>query len=142
MSPVIHVAVGVIRDGQGRILLSQRRPDVHQGGLWEFPGGKLEHGERVQNALWRELEEELGIVPREAHPLIRVRHVYAECTVMLDVWEVCSFTGTPVGREGQPLKWLGTDALSPQDFPAANKAIIKAVTVPERYLITPDPGDD
>lgn len=138
---MIHVAVGVIRDDSGDILVARRPDDVHQGGLWEFPGGKVEPGERVREALARELMEELGIEPLDALPLMRIRHDYGERVVLLDIWEVTSFRGVPTGREGQPLRWLPVEALDPRDFPQANGPIIKALSLPDRYLITPDPGD-
>ena len=81
---VVPVAVGVIRDGN-RILLAKRPDHVHQGGRWEFPGGKREPGEDRFAALVRELEEELGIRPRDARPLIRIRHDYPDKSVELDV---------------------------------------------------------
>ena len=98
----IHVAAAVIRCVDGQILLAKRPEDKHQGGLWEFPGGKVEASETVQAALSRELEEELGIRPSAARPLIQVRHDYPDKQVLLDVWEVSAFTGEPHGAEGQP----------------------------------------
>jgi adenine-specific DNA glycosylase len=68
----IHVAAAAIVDDQHRVLLSKRPVHVHQGGLWEFPGGKLEEGETLEEGLRRELQEELGITPMQARPLIRM----------------------------------------------------------------------
>lgn len=99
----LHVVAAVIRDEVGNILLAQRPANKHQGGKWEFPGGKLEVGEAPAQALNRELEEELGITVLQAKPLIKVRHVYPERAVLLDVWEVTAFSGDPHGREGQPV---------------------------------------
>jgi 8-oxo-dGTP diphosphatase len=127
----VHVAVGVIRGADGRILLSRRRDEAHQGGLWEFPGGKVESGETVQDALARELGEELGILVRRSEPLIEVRHDYGDKQVLLDVWWVTAFSGTPTGREGQPLSWVAPAALSEQAFPAANLPIVQALLAAE-----------
>ena len=132
---IVPVAVGVIRDGN-RILLAKRPDHVHQGGRWEFPGGKREPGEDRFAALARELEEELGIRPRDARPLIRIRHDYAEKSVELDVWAVTAYTGVPHGREGQLLRWVEPDELPGLDFPAANRPIVTAARLPSRYLIT------
>ncbi|MFI8744928.1 Nudix family hydrolase [Pseudomonas sp. NPDC077186] len=134
----IHVAAAVIRGADGRILIAKRPPDKHQGGLWEFPGGKVEDGEAVERALARELEEELGIRPTALRPLIQVRHDYPDKQVLLDVWEVSAFAGEPHGAEGQPLAWVGERQLLEYEFPAANAPIVAAARLPEQYLITPD----
>ncbi|WP_160288157.1 Nudix family hydrolase [Pseudomonas knackmussii] len=134
----VHVAAAVIRGADGRVLIARRPDDKHQGGLWEFPGGKVEEGEPVQAALARELEEELGIRVQQARPLIRVAHDYPDKQVLLDVWEVSAFDGEPHGAEGQPLAWVSPRELPDYDFPAANRPIVQAARLPERYLITPD----
>jgi 8-oxo-dGTP diphosphatase len=138
MTCYIHVAAAVVVDGNGRILISQRPGHVHQGGLWEFPGGKVEVGETPEAALKRELHEELGIAVQAARPLIRVRHDYPDKSVLLDVWRVITFSGQPMGLEGQLVDWVAVDELDGRAFPAANEAIIKAVELPESYLITPE----
>ncbi|MFV8835934.1 Nudix family hydrolase [Aquisalimonas sp.] len=136
-----HVAVGVIRLPDGRVLIARRAEDSHQGGRWEFPGGKVEAGETVRDALARELHEELGIQPLEVRPLIRVPWQYADKSVLLDTWEVRRFAGTPSGREGQPLRWVPPRELNRYRFPAANGPITTAASLPETYLITPDLAD-
>ena len=138
----VHVAAAAIFDAQGRVLISQRPAHVHQGGLWEFPGGKLEPGESAERALRRELREELGIGVQALRPLIRVVHDYPDKAVLLDVWRVDAFTGTAVGCEGQAIEWVSIAALGDYQFPTANTPIIKAVSLPDRYLVTPDPGED
>lgn len=133
----VHVAVGVIRQGD-RVLVARRPDHVHQGGLLEFPGGKVEANETVAQALDRELHEELGIrVPEDAvSPLIGIRHDYGDKQVFLDVCLIDRYCGEPHGREGQPVFWLDQDALQDADFPAANRPIIRALRLPDRYLIT------
>lgn len=138
----VHVAAAAIFDSSGRILVSRRPAHVHQGGLWEFPGGKLEPGEPVEHALSRELYEELGIRVQSARPLIRIPHDYPDKSVLLDVWRVDVFSDTARGREGQEIEWVAVDSLADYRFPVANAPIIKAVSLPDRYLITPDPGPD
>ena len=133
----VHVAAAVIRSNDGRILIARRADSQHQGGLWEFPGGKVEAGEAVEIALARELNEELGIVVTQARPLIKVRHDYPDKQVLLDVWEVDGFTGEPHGAEGQPLAWVSARELSQYDFPEANQPIVAAARLPGEYLITP-----
>jgi 8-oxo-dGTP diphosphatase len=139
---VIRVAAAAIMDDCGRVLVSLRPKQVHQGGLWEFPGGKLEAGEQVQQALEREIHEELGIAIGACQPLIRIPHRYPDRSVVLDVWKVTAYSGEPVGREGQAIRWCSPDELNEADFPAANHAIIRALQLPDRYLITPEPDAD
>lgn len=133
----VHVAAAVIRGADGKILIAKRADTQHQGGLWEFPGGKVEEGEAVQAALRRELAEELGIVVTASRPLIKIHHDYADKHVLLDVWEVSGFTGEPHGAEGQPLRWVTARELADYDFPAANRPIVAAARLPSEYLITP-----
>ena len=134
----LHVAVGVIRNADGEILVTRRDDAAHQGGLWEFPGGKVEPGETVQQALLRELQEELDIEVRRAEPLIRIEHAYPDLLVLLDVWNVHEFSGVPASCEGQPLQWLAPDRLAQLRFPDANLPIIMAARLPEYYAILDD----
>lgn len=136
----IQVAAAAITDAAGRILLSRRPSGVHQGGLWEFPGGKLEPGESAVAGLRRELEEELGIRPLRARPLICVTHAYGDRTVALDVWRVDAYQGEAHGRQGQPLVWCAVEDLPSYPMPAADRPVVAALRLPDRYLITPDPG--
>ena len=124
---MIHVAVGVITNQRDEVLIALRHADSHQGGLWEFPGGKLEPGEDVQTALRRELSEELDIAVEPDRELIQVTFDYPEKTVLLDVWMISRFEGHPVGKEGQPVKWVAISELNPDLFPPANKPIIQAL---------------
>lgn len=134
----VHVAAAVIRDVSGKILIARRADTQHQGGLWEFPGGKVEGGEAVEVALARELLEELGIVVQAARPLIKVQHDYPDKQVLLDVWEVSAFSGEAHGAEGQPLAWVSSRELANYEFPAANQPIVAAARLPSEYLITPE----
>jgi 8-oxo-dGTP diphosphatase len=122
---VIHVAVGVIWNPEKTAVLIARRPShVHQGGLWEFPGGKVETGETVTHALARELLEELAIEAGAVAPALEIHHSYPGKTVLLDVWQVENFVGVPRGCEGQSLAWVLIDQLDNYAFPEANRAII------------------
>ena len=139
---IFHVAVAAIVDDARRVLLARRPDHAHQGGLWEFPGGKRESGESIEVALEREILEELGIRIGARRPLIRILHHYEDRSVLLDVWRVDSFEGEPHGRESQPIEWVPIDELDDREFPAANLPIIRALQLPSAYLITPEPGDD
>lgn len=133
---VTRVAVGILQDRHNRVLVTQRHPDRHLGGKWEFPGGKIEPGEPVLAALVRELREELGIHVRAAQPLRRVHHAYPEKTVLLDVWRVTDYSGEPRGHEGQPLRWVPAGQLSELDLPEADRPILRALQLPLLYLIS------
>lgn len=132
---VLHVAVGVIRNAADEILIAKRNNRQHQGGKWEFPGGKVEQGECVSTALARELKEELGIEITHDQPLCQIQHCYPDRHVFLEVREVTSFSGKPVGLEGQPLQWLAASAMDPSIFPTANQAIVRAVRLPRHIAI-------
>lgn len=134
----VHVAVGVVEDEAGRILIARRPTGSHQGDRWEFPGGKLEPGESVAEGLARELWEETGIRVASSEPLIRIPHDYADKRVLLDVHRVAPAEATAVGRQGQKLKWVSAAELADHQFPAANAAIVTAVCLPGHYVISPD----
>ena len=124
---LVHVAVGVILDADRNVLITRRAQHAHQGGLWEFPGGKVETGELPLSALMRELREELGIVVGRTSALLEVCHDYGDKTVLLDVHVVWEFGGEAVGLEDQPLVWVAPQELSQYTFPAANLPIVTAV---------------
>ncbi|HIO14018.1 MAG TPA: Nudix family hydrolase, partial [Chromatiales bacterium] len=105
-----------------------------------FPGGKIESGETPEDALRRELAEELGIELVNARRLIRVPHDYADKSIILDVWKVDRYRGDAQGREGQPLAWVAIDDLSQYEFPTADAPVIRALDLPELLSITPRPG--
>lgn len=133
----IHVMAAVIERGDAVFIA--RRPDhLHQGGKWEFPGGKLEAGETPLQGLTRELHEEIGIEVQSAQPLIRISHDYPDKSVLLDVWRVTVFSGDPHGKEGQQVLWVPRHALHEFEFPAANVPIVAAVQLPTLYAISPD----
>lgn len=134
---LIHVVAAALIDEKGRVLLQQRHADTHQGGLWEFPGGKLEPDESVAEGLARELHEELGVDMLKHRPLIRVNHRYADRGIALDVHEVTGWRGQALGREGQPLAWVERTALRDYPMPAADEPVVTALQLPSRYLITP-----
>ena len=134
----VQVAVGVLTNSDGRVLVARRAAGKPWAGLWEFPGGKREVGESRWQALVRELHEELGIVAQAGTPLIRLKSpADGAKAVVLDVWRVTAFSGTPTGREGQSLMWVTADELDALLMPPANRIIRRAGRLPERYLITP-----
>jgi len=138
-SDPVHVAAAVIIRND-RILIAKRPLHLHQGGLWEFPGGKLELDESVQDALVRELAEELDIEATHYTPLIRIHHDYGDKNVLLDVWYVTAFEGEPQGHEAQEIRWVSPAQLNEYQFPAANQPILQALRLPHECLITPEPA--
>ena len=127
---VVHVAVGVIVDESQetqRVFLTRRHLNVHQGGKWEFPGGKVETNETVAQALSRELSEEVNIEPLACQPLLKVEHDYGDKQVLLDVYLVNHFNGQPSPQEGQESAWYDISQLADIDFPKANVAIVEAL---------------
>lgn len=130
--------MGILPDGDGRVLVARRAAGKPWAGLWEFPGGKREAGESRWQALTRELDEELGIQAQAGTPLMRLPSgIEGAGPVVLDVWRVTAFSGTPTGREGQPLKWVTPAELDALPMPPANRIIRRAHSLPEHYLITP-----
>lgn len=136
MLDIVHVAVAVIVNESNEVCISLRHNNTHQGGLWEFPGGKIEDNETVSQALSREIKEELGLEINESRPLITIPYDYNDKKVCLHVRKVSSYGGVASGIEGQQVRWVAADELTSYDFPAANEAIIKAVQLSEKYLIT------
>jgi len=124
-SKTVHVVAGIIYNAdRTEILLSLRKPEQHQGGLWEFPGGKIEVGEGQQDALARELKEELNIVPGSASFYLDINHRYADKQVHLWFWEVFDIEGEPQSLEQQQWQWWPVQALQELQFPKANQAVV------------------
>jgi len=121
---IVQVAVGVVYREQ-RYFITQRHSDAHQGGKWEFPGGKVEQYETVAQALARELAEEIAIEVLACQPLITINHQYADKQVLLEVFFVDQFIGEPCAQEGQVQRWVSLNELSTLNFPEANHAIIE-----------------
>ncbi|MCL1038280.1 8-oxo-dGTP diphosphatase MutT [Shewanella submarina] len=124
MTKRVHVAVGVIIDDQQRVLLAKRPGHLHQGGKWEFPGGKVEPGETVTQALSRELKEEVALNVETTSPFMELSFDYPDKQVFLDIHTVTSFTGEAKGLEGQQVEWVPKDNLKQYEFPEANKVIL------------------
>ncbi|MCC4598879.1 Nudix family hydrolase [Xanthomonas melonis] len=138
----IHVVAGVITDPRGRILLTRRTETRDMPGLWEFPGGKREPGESSEQALARELNEELGIEAQVGDWVMEVPQLYPDKRLRLEVRHITAWKGSPRGREGQAMTWVAADKLSRYSMPPADVPVVGVLRQPERYVITPEPDDD
>ncbi|MCL1078769.1 8-oxo-dGTP diphosphatase MutT [Parashewanella spongiae] len=123
----IHVAVGVIIDPTDRILIAKRPEHLHQGGKWEFPGGKVEIGETTEQALIRELKEEVNLTVFSSEPFIKLSFDYPDKQVLLDVHSVIAFTGQAKGMEDQQIKWVSKAEVIEYNFPEANQPILEKI---------------
>ncbi len=143
MADRVQVALGVIYNAKrDAVLISKRRAGQHLGGLWEFPGGKLEPGESAEAALRRELYEELGIKAAAIAGLVDVRHDYQDKRLLCRVWRVYAWRGDIRARENQALSWAPLDKLERYAFPEANRAILAALRLPPVYLISEPSCED
>jgi 8-oxo-dGTP diphosphatase len=122
----VRVAVGVIYRN-GHYYVSKRASHLHQGGKWEFPGGKIEPDETEFAALNRELAEEVGIHVKAARELLTIEHNYPDKQVRLFVYLVEDFEGEPRQQEGQQAEWVALNQLRTLSFPEANQAILDAL---------------
>lgn len=138
----VQVALGVIADTAGNILIALRAKHVHQGGLWEFPGGKVEAGESAPQALVRELNEELAITVHAMTPLLTINHQYTDLKLRLEVFTVDDFAGQVTANEGQEIRWVAPQLLAKFPFPEASYRIVNAVSLPAEYAILSGVGED
>lgn len=124
----IHIVAGIIVNSEGsQIYITKRPDDKHQGGLWEFPGGKVEAGESIKQALSRELYEEIGITVTEQNLFEHLEFDYSDKALRFDFMLVTGFENQPFGKEGQQGKWVLISDLTNYAFPAANNAIVERV---------------
>lgn len=121
-----HIAAGIIlNQDQDQIYITRRAAKAHQGGFWEFPGGKVEKGESAKQAVVRELEEEVGIQATTIYRYLSLNHDYPDKTLTFDFFIVSGFDGEPYGKEGQPGEWVNITGLAEYPFPEANEAVLK-----------------
>jgi mutator protein MutT len=125
--PHKRIGVAVIWNQQQQILIDKRKPTGAMGGMWEFPGGKIEAGETVADCIQREIREELGIDISVGGELIAIEHTYDAFKVTLFVHHCQHLAGTPQPLECDEIRWVTVPELGAYNFPAANGAIIQAL---------------
>ena len=133
----MEVVAGILQDDQKRVLLAQRRPDGDHGDLWEFPGGKREPGESCQQALIRELREELGIAVHSELPLTRVVSRQPHARLSIQAYEVSHWSGTPQCLAHQALQWCSLSQAQTLSLPPLDQEILRALCLPDGIQITP-----
>jgi 8-oxo-dGTP diphosphatase len=127
---LVLVAACALIDDDGRVLIAERPAGKAMAGLWEFPGGKIETGERPEQSLIRELKEELGIVVKEAclAPLTFASHLYADFHLLMPLYVCRRWEGIVTAQEGQRLKWVRPNELRNYPMPPADEPLISHLT--------------
>jgi 8-oxo-dGTP diphosphatase len=125
--PHKQIGVAVIWNQSGQILIDKRKVGGALGGLWEFPGGKIEAGETVVDCIVREIREELEIEITVGEHLISIEHTYPTFQITLIVHHCNYLSGTPQPIESDEILWVEVSDLNKYEFPAANVAIIRAI---------------
>jgi 8-oxo-dGTP diphosphatase len=127
---VVLVAACALIDADGRVLIAQRPEGKSMAGLWEFPGGKVDPGERPEDALIRELKEELGIVVKEAclAPLTFASHTYEDFHLLMPLYVCRRWEGAVAPHEGQKLAWVRPNRLREYPMPPADIPLISHLT--------------
>ncbi len=123
----IQVAIGVALNAQQEVLVALRDPAQHQGGLWEFPGGKVEPSESTEGALVREFREEVGLEVLAYESVYQICHDYGDRVVRIETFLITEFEGRAAPKEGNPIQWVALEQLRALAMPAANRPIVEAV---------------
>ncbi|MEC6797827.1 8-oxo-dGTP diphosphatase MutT [Photobacterium sp. S4TG1] len=125
----VWIAAGIILNPtQDRIFITRRDANAHQGGLWEFAGGKVEANETAEQAVIRELNEEVGIQVTTLTPFISLAHDYPDKALQFDFFAITAFAGEARGNEGQAGLWVAISDLNDYPFPEANMAVLAKIT--------------
>jgi len=122
---ILQISVGIIRNAEGEIYITQRAADAHMAHKWEFPGGKIEAEESPEQAVIRELQEEVGITVTSLQQFDKLEYQFPDRHITLWFWLVDGWEGEPWGKEGQPGRWVAQRELVAGEFPPANAPVIE-----------------
>ncbi len=124
----LHIVAGIILNpDKSQIFITKRHKEAHQGGLWEFPGGKVEPKEKPEEGMIRELYEEIGIEVTELSHFEHLIYDYPDKSLEFDFFVISRFLNQPFGREGQQGRWVAVNQLAELNFPEANIPILEKV---------------
>ncbi|WKY58470.1 8-oxo-dGTP diphosphatase MutT [Vibrio sp. SNU_ST1] len=124
----IHIVAGIIfNQDKSQVFITKRPDDKHKGGFWEFPGGKVEVGETIEQAMTRELDEEIGIKVTEQSLFEHLEFDYTDKSLKFDFILITDFEEQPYGKEGQQGEWVALESLNQYAFPEANVPILERV---------------
>lgn len=126
----VHIVAGIIfNQEKSHVYITKRPEKAHKGGFWEFPGGKVEKNESSEQAIERELFEEIGIEQLQTELFERFDYDYSDLSLNFEFFVVNDFKGTPYGKEGQQGQWVALESLSDYSFPEANIPVLNAVVL-------------
>ncbi|MCW8996432.1 MAG: 8-oxo-dGTP diphosphatase MutT [Psychromonas sp.] len=120
-----EISIAIVRNSENLFLISLRDKKAHQGGKWEFPGGKVEKDEQPEQAMCRELSEEVGLNVLNYQLIESKFFDYGDTALHLHFYLVTQFSGDAHGREGQPIKWISKAELALYEFPEANRTVLE-----------------
>lgn len=120
----INISIAIVKNSDEQFLIALRPSKSHQGGKWEFPGGKVEGSESFEQAMTREVFEEVGLTVSEYQLFETLFFDYGDKQLNMQFYLVTKFTGQAFSKEGQPVKWVTKGELTDYDFPDANKGVI------------------
>ncbi|TNE74630.1 A/G-specific adenine glycosylase [bacterium] len=130
--PHHHIGIGVIANHEGKILIAKRPDDKMLGGLWEFPGGKQEIGETIEETIIREFDEEIGVHIELHYPYPIIKHAYSHFKISLHSWKGILISGVPQAKESSEIKWIWPDELANYAFPKANRKLIDYILTEQK----------
>ena len=125
----LKISIAIVQNDQQEILISLRRDESHQGGKWEFPGGKVDVVESTEQAMLRELKEEVGLIATEFHLFKSFEYNYPDKNLLLTFYRVTQFTGIAKSNINQAINWVSIDELRHYDFPDANAEVVEALNL-------------